>query len=657
MNFDKLTHDLQQLKTWLANEGHSDETILYKIVVLILLGEEDPEKIIAAAVTNITLQQIPTADLSNISLYANIPDTVYKSVIKLIHLLPRNPESLGALYETLAASKRIRGLYYTPPEVIDFIMANTILQCDITINPKIKILDPACGCGSFLLKAYDILFGKFIAGRPVLRDKFPNEDWTDNGIHRHILANNLWGADIDAVASSIASISLMLKNPDDLSISMQNIITYDSLRRPEDINTPKETQLLGTTKYDFVIGNPPYLSFGLRGTHKLDPEYLEYLRKKYSDSAQYKLSYYALFMQRGIEMLANGGKLGFIVPDTFLLGRYYSKIRQYILENTDIDLIAHVSAKIFKNASTGYLTICVLVKNTDANSSKEHLVNIFKMNSLNEFFCTKPCYQYEQAYFNDITYNRFRIFFSAETKQLIDHIDNIGVCLKTFASGHTGIRSLSHQSNIVSVVEQQEDTWRRGLVSGGQIYRYGIEYRGHWLNIDPQKLYKGGWNSQVINQRKLLIRQTGYSIIASVDNNGLYHLNNIHSFILKTEAVSLDYLLLLLNSRLMSFYYHVVTMEFGRSLAQTDIETLELLPIVVNENINIQAPQLVNTMERLSHHNISRDDSITTKAVAFDEYLNQLVYRIYKLSHEEIQYVEEYESRLNRRPKKSIKQQ
>lgn len=650
MNFDKFNSDIQQLKTWLADIGHSDETNIYKIFILILLGKEDPEKIVAASITKNRLPEIIMADLNKFNLRTKLPDIIYKSISKLIHLLPRNAEALGTLYENLATSKRKRGLYYTPPEVIDFILANTLLRYDVLLNPKIKILDPACGCGSFLLKAYDLLFDRFSASRLQLEEKFPDEDWSDCGIHKHILRYNLWGADIDTEASDIASASLMLKSSSVLSIQ-PNIITYDSLKRPDGLETPKATQLFWNSHYDFVVGNPPYLSFGLRGTYKLEPEYLEYLRRNYSDSAQYKLSYYALFMQRGIEMLSNGGKLGFIVPDTFLLGRYYSKIRQYILDNTAIDLIAHVSAKIFRNASTGYLTICVLTKQTDVNRSKEHLVKIYKMNSIEKLKDEKPSYQYEQAYFYDTTYNRFRIFFTKQTKQLVEHIDNIGIFLKKYASGHTGIRALSQQRNIVSVDEQKGETWKRGLVSGGQIHRYGIEYRGHWLNIDPNKLYKGGWNCQVIAQRKLLIRQTGDSIVASIDNNGLYHLNNIHSFVLITNTISLDYLLLLLNSRLMSFYYHVVTLEYGRSLAQTDIETLELLPIVVNEQINSQAAQLVNTMLKLTKLSLTGDNSAIKKANVFDEYLNQLVYRIYNLSHDEIKYVEEYEDRLNRRPK------
>jgi hypothetical protein len=231
------------------------------------------------------------------------------------------------------------------------------------------------------------------------------------------------------------------------------------------------------------------------------------------------------------------------------------------------------------------------------------------------------------------------------TKNLIDHLDKLGLPLKNFATGHTGIRSASQQKEIISNVPQEYSTWQRGLISGKQVHRFGVDYQQHWIHISPELLYKGGWQKEIIQQRKILVRQTGYMLIAGIDNNGLYHLNNIHSFVLNQQKVTLDYLLLLLNSKLMSFYYHAVTMEYGRAMAQTNIETLELLPIIVSPDINRQAPELVQTMEFLTINSRSTDISSQKKAAIFDDYLNQIVYRIYGLNDQDIKYVEESESK------------
>jgi hypothetical protein len=87
-------------------------------------------------------------------------------------------------------------------------------------------------------------------------------------------------------------------------------------------------------------------------------------------------------------------------------------------------------------------------------------------------------------------------------------------------------------------------------------------------------------------------------------------------------------------------------MEYGRSMAQTDIETLELLPIIIHPKINQQAPELVKMMNDCAVRGLVGDVATKNKAEAFDEYLNQLVYRIYGLNDAEIAYVEQYETKL-----------
>ncbi len=650
MNWKKFILQYKTLKSWLEEQGHSDGiNIVQKIAALILCGYKHPEIIINLAVANISLNETIIKDtFTDEELVLEVPEHIYNLVGHWVYTLPRNTILLGEIYEKLVVGRRKQGVYYTPPEIIDFIMAQTVAACDIIKNPKVKILDPACGCGYFLAKAYDILWDKFGQARSILAEKYPMNDWSDDGIHRHILQYNLWGADIDQGAVEITVAGLVLKRPQVKNHLQLNIIVYDSLKRPEDIRASLEVKAFWAGSYDYVVGNPPYLSFGLRGVGSLKLEYQDYLRRAYYASAEYKLSYYVLFMQRGIEMLVEGGQLGFIVPDSFLLGRYYSKIRHFLMEHTVINAIAHITAPVFKGAATGYLAICILTKESNHTRHEDCQVNIYQINNMNAFKEARPLCQYRQSYFASLPHNRFRIFFDLKAKKIIDHLERISTHLGNFASGHTGVRSISRQSDIIAD-RPYGDSWRRGLVSGKQICRYGLKYEGHWLNIDPAMLYKGGWQPDIIQARKILVRQTGYTLTACIDDAGFYHLNNIHSFVLRhnrSEIISLDYLLLLINSRLMAFYYHVISMEFGRSMAQTDIETLELLPIRVHDSINHQAKELVRIMQDCVHEGMGGDNQSIKKAESFDGYLNQLVYRIYELTDEEIAYIESYESRL-----------
>ncbi|HMM20285.1 MAG TPA: N-6 DNA methylase [Selenomonadales bacterium] len=652
MNWKRFVAECQELKSWLVEQEVSDpERCILRGLVALFSGETSPERIMAEAMNPAGITEAIGA-AGPLPAVPELPDNIHELVARWQCTLTPDPWLLGELYEKLAAGRRVQGLFYTTPDIIDFIMGHTVETADVVGNPFLKVLDPACGCGYFLLKAYDVLWRKFTQHRSQLTWRYPELDWSDDGIHRHIVSYNLWGADIDSLAAEITSAGLLLKRSGTAGeVPAPNILVCDSLRRPSD-EAPGADRAFWTAGYDYVVGNPPYLSFGLRGTRRLDPDYEAYLRQAFSASAEYKLSYYVLFMERGIEMLVEGGKLGFIVPDSFLLGRYYSKIRRYIMEHTTIELIAHIALPVFKNATVGMSAICILTKASDPEVRAGHEVTVCQAESKEDLKRGAPGCSYGQQYFATLPHNRFRLFSDLTVKNLIDKIDNSSENLVNFASGHSGIRSMSRQSDIVATAPAGE-TWRPGLISGSQVQRYGLTYEGHWLNIDPLLLYKGGWDPARVSQRKILIRQTGYTLTACIDDNGYYHLNNLHSFILRSPVVNLDYLLMLLNSRLFSFYYHAVTMEYGRTMAQTDIDTLELLPIRLHDEANAQAPELVRIVTGLRKRQLAGEAGVNAKITAMDDLCNQLAYRIYQLTEAEIACIEQYEARLAARHRNS----
>jgi hypothetical protein len=126
------------------------------------------------------------------------------------------------------------------------------------------------------------------------------------------------------------------------------------------------------------------------------------------------------------------------------------------------------------------------------------------------------------------------------------------------------------------------------------------------------------------------------------------HLNNIHSFVVCGDQINLEYLLMLLNSRLMSFYYHVVSMEYNRPLAQTDIETIELLPVCLEPRIIVQARELVTVMSDCVARQLASDKIAANNVTKLNDYFDQIVYRVYDLSYDEIFYIEAYEQKIAR---------
>jgi hypothetical protein len=248
-------------------------------------------------------------------------------------------------------------------------------------------------------------------------------------------------------------------------------------------------------------------------------------------------------------------------------------------------------------------------------------------------------YTYAQSYFESMPYNRFRLFFDSESKNFVGDVEKGSTPLKQFVTIHTGVRSNIGQKNVVSL-DKQGDTWKRGLISGSEIHRYSLKYGGHFINIDPKLLASGGFDPEVELNDKLLIRQTGDSLIATVDCEKFYHLNNIHAIapIEPVNTEGLKYILAILNSKLMNHYYHLISLEFGRAMAQTDIETLELLPIK-------EAPReqkdlivnLVNTMLSLNKELLNADTKenvgeIQARILDIDNKLDSHICQLYGIS-------------------------
>jgi type II restriction/modification system DNA methylase subunit YeeA len=362
--------------------------------------------------------------------------------------------------------------------------------------------------------------------------------------------------------------------------------------------------------FDAVIGNPPWISFGLRGVDKLPEDEKSYYKSQFDDSAEYKISTYALFIESGIRLTKKNGRHGYIVPDSFLIGQYFSKVRSYMLEQTEIKEINLVLEDFWESDIGRSL---VYIVESDLEPNHENIMNISLYDTLDEFTAAQgKTNQYPQSFFHQTELKRFRLLFDSQEKDLIEQIEKAAeLTVGDVMSIHTGIRSRIGQKNIQSK-EREGETWQKGIVSSAQVVRYDVSWENHYLNIDPELLWSGGWDKEVIEQPKILIRQTGDRIIAGLDTEGLYHLNNLHSAVLESERIDIRYMLSLLNSNLLFRYYTLVTLELGRSMAQTDIEMLLKLPV---KDVDFNYPEdqrtsLVEDCLNQIYEGISRQDML-----------------------------------------------
>jgi len=605
---------------------------------------------------------------------ADVLGGVYEQYLE--HLIKRAGKEIEVI--PARGKRKAQGIYYTPKFVVHYIVENTLgpaLKDKLLKEArKIRILDPACGSGSFLVEALDYLEQHWKRQKwlpqSISEADVKQKDFFDYVTKFQFLKQNLYGVDLDAQAIEIAQLNLLLKAlnqrqrlPDLVNNIRQgnSLISGtedelkgyfgDSWRDKKPFNWEQEFEdIMAQGGFDVVIGNPPYVSFGLRGSERIEEALGQYSRDKFPNSAEYKLSTYALFIDQGLQLLREEGYLSYILPDSFLLGRYFSKLRKSILDTCLIKEIVLFEEDFWSSGTIGRPVIIVLQKMSDASIRKKSPVSVKLCSSVDDIKSGKfsKAFSYSQSYFEEAKHNRFRLFFDKSSKELVQRIEIGTVTADKVVSIHTGVRSKIGQKNIVSRTRRGK-TWQRGLISGAEINKYLIDYEGNYINIDPPLLYSGGWDKEIISQQKLLIRQTGDSLIATFDNNGYYHLNNLHSVIIKDNRYSLKYILAILNSKLMNHYYHLISLELGRTMAQTDIEMIEQLPIhridfdnPAEKKLHDNLVALVDRMLELNKRLVpirktpcNEHDELLREIERTDKEIDNLVYNLYGLTKEE----------------------
>jgi hypothetical protein len=244
--------------------------------------------------------------------------------------------------------RKLLGIHYTPDSVIDYIVRHTILSYleknNFVALRKIKILDPACGSGLFLLKAFDLLcslwqqqFGKLNA----------------NDI-RYILENNLYGVDIEpnaihetkqqlekkGVLVGVKGVRLSIQQGDALlhSFAQINLLSDNTFNWQENFAT-----VFAQGGFDCVIGNPPYI----RIQHV--QRRIQYVERYQTARGRFDLA--GLFIELGHYLLKPEGQLGYITSNKLLTTQGAKALRAYILEHYNLIEIVNLSdTKLFEAA-------------------------------------------------------------------------------------------------------------------------------------------------------------------------------------------------------------------------------------------------------------------------------------------------------------------
>jgi len=276
-----------------------------------------------------------------------------------------------------------RDIVATPTHVIQDLLRKTVASSFANkTDEKIlssKIADIACGSGAFLLEAFqlvnDILIDYYLNNDPkklvpvaVNSYKLAFDD------KRKILEQCMYGVDKDFNAVQACKFGLLLKLLEDEQNStipipalptLEKSINFgNSLIESSDTSAENRREInpfdFGSTKFDVIIGNPPYMS--TEDMNQITPLELPIYRSKYNTSYK-QFDKYFLFIERGYMLLKSGGLLGFIAPSKFAKVGAGKKLREMLRNDHSIsELISFGSIQIFKDRTT-YTCLLILQKN------------------------------------------------------------------------------------------------------------------------------------------------------------------------------------------------------------------------------------------------------------------------------------------------------
>ena len=210
---------------------------------------------------------------------------------------------------------------------------------------RIRIIDPACGSGAFLIVALRHLEKEFSAAVDAARQTGDLSDAPDAArITEMILANNLFGVDINPASVEITKLSLWLHTalPNkplsglDDTIRCGNSLVDKKFYSKRRLDDPEERDRINTFEwegkfapgtFDAVIGNPPYVK--LQNFRQVHADMADWLvsASPYRSTRTGNFDLYLPFIEKGLTLLNEGGRMGYIAPNLWPTLEYGEGLR------------------------------------------------------------------------------------------------------------------------------------------------------------------------------------------------------------------------------------------------------------------------------------------------------------------------------------------
>lgn len=370
----------------------------------------------------------------------------------------------------------------------------------VNILSDIKILDPACGSGAFLIAAFDYLYKEGQRANDEL-SKIDNGQVYMFNLNESILKNNLYGVDLNQESVEITKLSLWLKTAnknDSLTSLDDNILCGNSLIDDSKYVGEKAfnwnehfAEIINNGGFDIIIGNPPYVRQELLGTQKA---YFKEHYKVYNGSGDL----FAYFYEKSIDLLNKNGIMGFI-SNAFSKTSAGLELRNFLKHNTRfMSYTDFTDLQIFDGATT-YPVILIMDKKK--NSKDEFKYFKVKLESLSNLsgYLTNNSIMLNQRNLDDNNWS----FKSDGVKNLIQKIKKYPNMRDVFGKCYYGIKTGLNEAFIVTEDEKNffiNDSPKtieffKPFLEGKDLKKWSVERPYKWLLLFPK-----GWTKKIMGE-------------------------------------------------------------------------------------------------------------------------------------------------------------
>jgi len=417
--------------------------------------------------------------------------------------------------------------------------------------------------------------------------------------------------------------------------------------------------------FDAVIGNPPY--FSVSGEKYFKNEYFPSKYKTFTSSTDI----YALFYELAIKTLKDKGFNSFIVSNKWMNASYGKKLRKFITENSNPLLIIDFDKTLIFSEATVFVNITLFQKDQNKNTLKGCVINEVENIEKLEEYLNKNLIELDDI--DEKVWKIIPVNIQNINKKLlikgkllkewdVEFYAGIKTAYNPVYIINEDLKNALGNVEIIKPVLRGRDIKRYKYEFGGEfiintyngkiqngkrverveaenyplVYDYLLEHQivlekrqdkgVHWMNLRNCAF------EDKFNEEKIIWLEISDRANYAFDAENMYLTNSAYFLV----GNNLKYLLALLNSKLLDFYFFQITAQIAGGRKRYTKQYVEQLPIIqIEETAQKPFKERVNQILSIKQENPKADTSILEKEI------DQMVYKLYDLTEEEIAIVEQ----------------